>query len=57
MVLQTVKLASLLIRQISRPTVHRITESAKNHEKFRFVIERIGQSKNYITIKEGYQHN
>lgn len=50
MVLQTVKMASLLIKQISRPIVHRITESAKKHEKCRSVIERIGQSKNYIII-------
>lgn len=50
MVLQTVKLAILLFKQITRPIVHQFAESAKNHEKFRSVIERIGQSKKYIRL-------
>lgn len=48
--LETLKLASLLLKQVTRPTVHKLTERAKSHEKFRSVIERIGQSKNYIRL-------
>lgn len=49
MVLEAVLLAALFIKQFSRPVVNTLTEAAKNHERFRFVMRRIGLSKIYIT--------
>ncbi|XP_052105933.1 putative OPA3-like protein CG43998 [Mytilus californianus] len=43
MVLPIVKLVTLLIRQSSRPVVHRLTVSATRHPKFRSVIVLIAQ--------------
>lgn len=48
MVLPIVKLVTLLIRQFSRPVVHRLTLSASRHPKVRSVVVMIAQSKNYV---------
>lgn len=50
MVLHIGQLITLLVQQISRPIVYKLSEVAKHHPKFHVAVKRLGTGKNYLTI-------